>query len=71
MSRVLQDGIWTKVKEAFLVHKKRHRANKVHMFSKSKHLPKTGLPGRRRRKKKKRKELIAILHHNCNKLKTM
>ena len=49
MSRVLQDRIWTNKKEAFLVHKQRYRDNKVHMFSKPKHLPKTDLLGRRKK----------------------
>ena len=49
LSRVLQDKIWTNKKEAFLVHKQRYRDNKVHMFSKPKHLPKTDLLGRRKK----------------------
>lgn len=49
VSRVLQDRIWTNKEEAFLVHKQRHRDNKAYMFSKPKHLPKTGLLGRRKK----------------------
>ena len=67
VSRVLQERIWTHKKEAFLVHKQRHRDNKVHMFSKSKYLPKTGLLGRRKNCKK---ELRAAVHQNCPKPET-
>lgn len=47
LSRVLQDGICTKENKAFLVHKQRYRADKVHVFSKPKHFLKLGLLGRR------------------------
>lgn len=47
---LLQDGIWIKKKEAFLVPKQRDRTNQVHLFFKVKYLPKIDLLGKRRGK---------------------